>query len=80
LVLLFKQEVVERGHSVASVAGRLGVSTKPLYDWMKRYSDTHINRSKEAEEVRSLNAELKRVTEERNILKKAAAYFAAQSR
>ena len=30
-------------------------------------------------EVRRLQAELKRVTEERDILKKAAAYFAKQS-
>ena len=31
------------------------------------------------EELRRLKAELKRVTEERDILKKAAAYFARQS-
>ena len=32
------------------------------------------------EEVRRLKAELKRVTEERDILKKAAAFFANESR
>ncbi|OAK88664.1 transposase, partial [Ralstonia pseudosolanacearum] len=32
-----------------------------------------------SDEVRRLKAELKRVTEERDILKKAAAYFAKQS-
>jgi transposase len=31
-------------------------------------------------EIRRLKAELKRVTEERDILKKAAAYFAKESR
>jgi transposase len=31
-------------------------------------------------ELRELKAELKRVTEERDILKKAAAYFARESR
>jgi len=80
----FKREavsqVVERGHSVASVAGRLGVSTKSLYDWTKRYGDKGTKRSKETDELKALKAELKRVTEERDILKKAAAYFAAQSR
>lgn len=80
----FKREavsqVVERGHSVASVAGRLGVSTKSLYDWTKRYGDKSTTRSKEADELRAVKAELKRVTEERDILKKAAAYFASQSR
>lgn len=33
----------------------------------------------QAEELRRLKAELRRVTEERDILKKAAAYFAKQS-
>ena len=32
-------QVMDRGHSVASVAGRLGVSTKSLYDWVKRYGE-----------------------------------------
>jgi len=30
-------QVTDKGHSVTSVAGRLGVSTKSLYDWVKRY-------------------------------------------
>lgn len=33
----------------------------------------------QAEEMRRLKSELRRVTEERDILKKAAAYFAKQS-
>ncbi len=33
----------------------------------------------QADELRRLKAELKRVTEERDILKKAATYFAKQS-
>ena len=33
----------------------------------------------QSDELRRLKAELKRVTEERDILKKAAAYFAKQS-
>ena len=32
-------QVTDKGHSVTSVAGRLGVSTKSLYDWVKRYGD-----------------------------------------
>jgi transposase len=35
--------------------------------------------SSQAEELRRLKAELRRVTEERDILKRAAAYFAKQS-
>ena len=34
----------------------------------------------QSDELRRLKAELKRVSEERDILKKAAAYFARQSR
>ena len=70
----FKREAVaqvtDRGHSVASVADRIGVSTKSLYDWVKRYGDGSRKVSAEAAEVRRLKAELRRVTEERDILKK----------
>ena len=31
-------QVKDRGYSVADVAGRLGVSTKSMYDWIKCYS------------------------------------------
>ena len=32
------KQITERGHSVADVSKRLGVSTHSLYAWMKRYS------------------------------------------
>jgi transposase len=32
------RQVTERGHPVAEVAARLGVSTYSLYGWIKRYS------------------------------------------
>ena len=71
-------QVTDKGHSVASVAGRLGVSTKSLYDWVKRYSDqsSKPEGSVERAEIRRLRADLRRVTEERDILKKATAFFA----
>lgn len=71
-------QVTYKGHSVTSVAGRLGVSTKSLYDWVKRYGgqpDTSAG-SPDAAEIKRLKAELRRVTEERDILKKATAFFA----
>ena len=37
-----------------------------------------LEQASQSEEMRRLKAELKRVTEERDILKKAAAYFARQ--
>jgi transposase len=76
------KQVTERGHPVAEVAVRLGVSAHSLYTWIKRYSVPAGQRAQhdsQADEIRRLKAELRRVTEERDILKKAAAYFAKQS-
>jgi transposase len=75
-------QVTDRGYSVKEVSDRLGISTKSLYDWIKQYSKPESLRIKETEQVREnrrLRAELVRVTEERDILKKAAAYFAKES-
>ena len=71
-------QVTDKGHSVASVAGRLGVSTKSLYDWVKRYGDEPGKAPDAADqvEIKCLKAELRRITEERDILKKATAFFA----
>jgi transposase len=79
----FKIEAVKQvtvaGHSVADVAERLGTTTHSLYAWIKRYgpdSEQHNQAAAEAAEIRRLKKELQRVTEERDLLKKAAAYFA----
>ena len=58
------------------------MSTHSLYQWIKRYSmpeGEHKAAQDQQTEIRQLKAELKRVTEERDILKKAAAYFAKES-
>ena len=80
----FKIEAVKQvtvaGYSVADVAQRLGTTTHSLYAWIKRYgpdSEEHRQKSDDAAEIRRLQRELKRVTEERDLLKKAAAYFAS---
>ena len=72
--------LVERGYSVAEVAERLGISTKSLYDWKALiYGSSHqIKSSDDQAEIVRLKAELMRITEERDILKKAAKYFASQ--
>ncbi len=79
----FKIEAVKQvtvaGHSVVDVAARLGMTTHSLYAWIKRYgpdSEQHNQAAAEAAEIRRLKKELQRVTEERDLLKKAAAYFA----
>ena len=76
------RQVTERGYSVTEVADRLGVSIHSLYKWVKRLGPESEQYTKERDhdrELKRLKAELRRVTEERDILKKAAAYFAKES-
>ena len=76
------RQIVERGHPVAEVSARLGVSTHSLYKWMKDQQlppGQRQERLSQNEELRRLKAELKRVTEERDILKKAALRSTGQS-
>ena len=75
------KQITDRGYSVQEVAERLGISTKSLYHWRDQLSGNQVvARSKSDDSVRiaKLEAELKRVTKERDILKKAARYFASQ--
>lgn len=68
------KQVVDRGYSVASVATRLDITTHGLYSWIKKYgpdSSTNKEQSDAQAEIRRLQKELKRVTDERDILKKA---------
>ncbi len=76
------KQITERGHAVAEVSQRLGVSTHSLYAWMKRYSSTNEPQSKDdqSSEIRRLKRELARVIEERDILKKATVYFARDAK
>jgi transposase len=76
------KQISDRGHSIADVSDRLGVSIHSLYAWQKRSGKPVAVRqveSDQASELHRLKADLRRVTEERDILKKAAAYFAKQS-
>jgi transposase len=65
------------------VAKRLGVSDKSLYLWVRLAREQQGLGSGETASLRSevsrLKAELKRTSEERDILKKAATYFAKLS-
>ncbi len=73
------RQVVEYGRPVVEVAERLGVTVHSLYAWKRQQGKGPVVRRVELDqsaEVRRLKAELRRVTEERDILKKAAAYFA----
>ncbi|MDR0241618.1 MAG: transposase, partial [Burkholderia sp.] len=76
------RQVVELGASVKQVAARLGVSAWSLHRWIR---ERHVQQSEVAvglessSEIQWLRAELRRVTEERDMLEKAAAYFAKQA-
>ncbi len=75
------RQVTERGYPAQEVAKRLEVSKNTMYKWLKGAGKTPRVVAQEdlrAENAR-LKAELKRVEEERDILKKAAAYFAKAS-
>ena len=75
------RQVVDRGHPVAEVAERLGVSAHSLYKWVKAIKPDKTDEQAAAliearSEVLKLKAQLKRAEEERDVLKKAARYFA----
>lgn len=75
------KQITERGYSVAEVAERLGTTTHSLYNWLKKYNEPQPRQAAQVDEqaeITRLKAELRRVTEERDILKKAAAYFARE--
>lgn len=82
----FKRDAVHqiavRGYPVREVSRRLGVSTHSLYKWTKLYAEaaSKAGASDHEAENRRLKRELMRVTEERDILKKAAAYFAQDAK
>ena len=76
-------QVTDRGYSVKDVSTRLGISTKSLYDWKAIFHKPEKDRQQDAlqaQEIRRLKSELARVTEERDILKKATAYFARDAK
>ena len=79
------KQIVERGYPVSEVSERIGVSANSLYKWLKEDARNPkslkaegANKELEAENAR-LKRELRRVEEERDILKKAAVYFAKES-
>jgi transposase len=76
-------QVLDRGYSVAEVSERFGISTKSLYTWKTQFSQPRkqiLETTEQAAEIRRLKKELARVSEERDILKKATAYFARDAK
>ncbi len=77
------KQITERGYAVSEVAERLGITSNSLYNWRRKYGNGESNHNQTSDhqaEIRKLKSELRRVTEERDILKKATAYFAKESK
>ena len=73
------RQATDRGFEAAEVAERLGVTTHSLYAWIRTFGKPEVVQRAELDqraEIRRLKSELRRVTEERDILEKVAAYFA----
>jgi transposase len=83
----FRREAVallkSSGKTVPQLASELGVSPQSLRNWARQLDVDEGRReglsSDERDELRRLRRELKVVTEEREILKKAAAFFAKEN-
>ncbi len=73
-------QITERGYPVKEVSGRLGVSPYSLYAWKKTFAKASAGESEKDIEIRRLKRELARTVEERDILKKATAYFARDAK
>jgi len=77
------KQVIDKGHTVVDVAKRLGIAEGVLYTWVSKFKKADEPESNDLKamqaEMAKLKAELRRTTEERDILKKAATYFAKQS-
>ena len=70
---------------VAQIARELGIKSSLLYSWLKEkrkpkeVATAMAHLQTQEAEIKALKRELKRIKEERDILKKATAYFAKHS-
>lgn len=82
----FKRDAVRlvttEGKTVSEVARNLGVARSLVQRWVEQHADQDREgrprkaKNSESEEVRKLRKQLRDTAEERDILKKALAYFA----
>lgn len=73
-------QITERGYPVSEVSEWLGVSKHSLYAWKRKFGKSASGETGKDAEIRMLKRELARVSEERDILKKATAYFARDAK
>ena len=83
----FKEEavalVLDQGYSVSDAAESLGITTKLLYAWKAKIENERqgsLLTGDEREELKRLRKENKELRMEKEILKKASAFFAKEMR
>ena len=81
----FKEEAValvrEQGYSVPDAAKSLGIASNMLYRWKERFEaqlEGKVLSEDERSELRQLRTEVKTLRMEKEILKKASAFFAKE--
>jgi transposase len=81
------RRVIDGGEPAAQVARALNIQPNMLYMWVRQFKLDAIeafrgngNVTSQDEEVRKLRREVSQLREERDILKKATAFFAKESR
>ena len=81
----FKEEAValvrEQGYSVAEAAKSLGIATNMLYKWKEKMEASEAGEAlpeDERAELKRLRREVKELRMEKEILKKASAFFAKE--
>jgi len=74
---------IESDLPIAQTAKNLGIAISTLHTWIRKYSSPlkkpAMDQEHHFDEIKRLKKELIRVTQERDLLKKAAAYFAKES-
>lgn len=81
----FKEEAValvrDQGYTVPEAANQLGIATNMLYRWKQKIEDQEQGKmlsTDEREELKRLRREVKTLRMEKEILKKASAFFAKE--
>jgi len=74
---------LESDQPIAHTAKNLGINVNTLHVWISKYGvpseKTHSLKEHHFDEIKRLKRELAQVRQERDLLKKAAAYFAKET-